>query len=42
MSIWEKLAGATAELLRSGPIGAVLGGVQTFADVGLDTWIDVR
>ena len=28
MSIWEKLAGATAELLRSGPIGAVLGGVN--------------
>src|SRR4029077_15734313 len=28
MSIWEKLAGATAELLRSGPMGAVLGGVN--------------
>ena len=28
MSIWEKLAGATAELLRSGPIGAVLGGAN--------------
>jgi len=29
MSIWERLAGATAELLRSGPIGAVLGGVNS-------------
>ena len=28
MSIWEKLAGATAELLRAGSIGAVLGGVN--------------
>jgi DnaJ like chaperone protein len=28
MSIWEKLAGATAELLRSGPVGTVLGGVS--------------
>ena len=28
MSVWEKLAGATAELLRSGPIAAVLGGVN--------------
>jgi DnaJ like chaperone protein len=28
MSIWEKLAGATAELLRFGPIGAVRGGVN--------------
>jgi DnaJ like chaperone protein len=28
MSIWEKLAGATAELLRSGPIGALRGGVN--------------
>ena len=29
MLIWERLAGATAELLRSGPIGAVLGGVNS-------------
>lgn len=28
MSVWEKLAGATAELLRSGRIAAVLGGVS--------------
>ena len=28
MSIWEKLAGATAELLRAGSIGAGLGGVN--------------
>ena len=28
MSIWEKLAGATAELLRSGLIEAVRGGVN--------------
>ena len=28
MSVWDKLAGATAELLRSGPIGAALGGVN--------------
>ena len=28
MSVWDKLAGATGELLRSGPIGAALGGVN--------------
>ena len=28
MSIWEKLADTTAELLRSSPIGALLGGVN--------------
>jgi len=28
MSIWEKLTGATAELLRCGRIGAVCGGVE--------------
>ena len=28
MSVWEKLAGATAELLRSGRIAPVLGGVN--------------
>ena len=28
MSIWDQLAGATAELLRAGSIGAGLGGVN--------------
>ena len=32
MSIWEKLAGATAELLRAGSIGAGLGGVNGQAE----------
>ena len=28
MSIWEKLAGAATGMVRSGPIGAFLGGSQ--------------
>ena len=34
MSIWDKLADATAELMRGSPIAAVLGGVSLFGGRG--------